>query len=968
MYKVKMFRDRIVLNKQLKDYILQTIVKFTPVGSPGNRRVLLAAREVSLENNYTFELPDCDLVIVTDDFNTSKGTVKLPVTNDVPDGQPGLPGRSLLIVCKNWSGGTGFLLKGGKGGRGLRGAQGAPGKDGEMMASKNDGQDGGKGGTGLKGGTGGKGGELTISYVQKSNAGILFPTTLVPGGDGGEGGPGGYGGPGGAGVEWCKPDGSYCVTGKDGKTGPVGNMGSAGASGQYGTCHITQLTARNSYRDALAVLEVPVKEWADYRFTIGEYFFRAFSYQNPTFLKLALNEFDAVINMDITNGMALNYRNQLLRNQNIFGLSRDADIIPDFSRYEDVYTDYHPIVQGIFSAALNMLSDDVLLGQKKQDLQREISNFTGMISALGDDVYAAAIGKEISDKEVTRAGQRLEDIKRKIAERREELENPEVDIFGTIIGVVGVVASLVAAIPSMGTSLVGAATSIAVIAGTLESAGLGEIMTEAANPDADQTALNKLKNEAKGLKGFIEDVEKGVAMVVSFTKMIDECRSANVEDEEYKQLIEEAIELAHQQLIAKMHQDQAAYALQAAEKRYAQAIANKAAAEKQLSGLLNDMKVFEEAALCLIRIAQHYMNILTKYAFLAARALEIYTLVDKSKDIRFDYGYIHPDKEADYKCGFASLPSLITWYQQSWSNFANLITYKEQYDNYFTTGSWGYDYHKMSITDASVLNEFKAKRELRFSVYLADIPSSRFEAKAETVYVALVGATSNSDSISTIVEHSGSYTERKRDGKLIEATLKPRSGIVIAKQSALSSDIGVLGSSEPGIDFWGRGLAADWYLYIEQEVFDNAQVNLAAVTEIQVWFVYQSFRLSAVQGNQALVNDGTLIEDETGKLYVTYGGAKMIIPDTKILPQLGLQNTAIDKTRSKEFISDLPIIPKNNTLLRANASHKIYVINKGLRLEVGSTDVITKLGKNMADVKNVPDPALDMLLYGGVAK
>ncbi|TDH24531.1 hypothetical protein EXU57_14390 [Segetibacter sp. 3557_3] len=947
MYRITMFRDRIVLNPQLKSHLINTLAQPAPAGQQGNRKILLAAREISIQDGYTFELPDCDLVMVADHYDTTNGTIKLTVTTVPADGLPGHAGRKLNIICRNWQGGTGFMLKGGIGGKGLRGATGAPGKDGISTATGNDGGDGGKGGTGLTGGAGGKGGTLAISYITKQISGITSPLTLVPGGPGGAGGPGGFGGPGGEGVEWCKPNGTFCVMGTNGKTGPVGNTGSVGATGANGIYTATSLIAAN-YKAALAAVEVPLKEWADYRFAIGEYYYRAFGYHNQSYLKIAQDEFDRVKELDPANTHATAYRNQLLGNMNILGLSRYADVIPDFDRYEEVYTKYHGMVHGIFQSASNMLLSEVQLTQKKKDLEREVAALDGIIDALTSDLNAATIGKDIADKEVIRANQRIEEIKKKVEERKEELANAQVDVLGIVIGVVGAVVSVIAAIPTMGTSLVGAATSIAVILDTVESAGVGEIIKQATNPDADQTELDKLKKEAKGLPGFIEEISKGVKTIISFTKMMEDANQSNVEDEEYRALIQQAIEFAHQQVIAQMHQGQAIFALQAAQKRLTQAQANKAAAQQQLAALSSDVKVLENASFSLIRIAQQYMNILTKYAFFAARSLEIYTLVDKSKDIRFDYGYIHPDKIANYKSGLISLTTLIAAYQQSWSTFANLLNYRQQYDNYFTVGSWVYDYHKVSFKDTAILNKFKSSAELNFAVRLSDLPSSRYEAKAETVYVAFVGATSNSDAITAIVEHTGSYSEKKRNGNIIEATLLPRKGVVIAKQSALTSDIGVLDGSEPGIDFWGRGVAADWRLYIEKEELANANINLANIAEIQVWFVYQSFLVSAsAQDSPASLKDGTLVQDAAGNLYVISRGAKLAIRDINLRKELGLENAIVDTLMIAETIGNMPVLSFSKTRTQTRLIQQRSIVSKDVFTEVSSREALDQAGGRM---------------------
>ncbi|WP_153800456.1 hypothetical protein [Foetidibacter luteolus] len=965
MYRFKMFRDRIELNQQLRDFIAETLSRDNASTYAG-RKLLLAAREITITPNFTFELDDCDITFVADYFNTRDGKIKLNVTQSVADNLPGLPGRNITILTKKWEVGSGFLLKGGKGGKGLRGATGTKGADGTYSATNNNGKDGGKGGKGKTGATGGKGGNLSVLYVEKSPRGIIMPELMVPGGDGGTGGPGGYGGEGGAGVEWCKPGGTYCVDGKDGKTGPVGDPGNTGAQGPAGTYTASKINTAFNYGMLLQLLSVPVTEWAAYRLKVGEYFYRAFSAQNHQYHTLALGEFDAALAMNPQLSQAATYRNQFLNNQNILGIPRYVDIIPDFAKYEQVYTSYYPIVGPVFQAASKMLMEVVSLNNAKADLQREINNAAGMVNVLTDERNAALVAKDIADKEYIRAQQRVVEITDKINARKEELENADVDILGAIIGTVALVASLVAAIPSMGTSLVGAATAIGVMASTVNGVGVGSIIEQATNPDLPQTELDKLKKEAQGLKGFVEKASQGLDTIISFPSMLDELWNANIDDAEYKKLIAESIQLVHEELIAKLGVGESAYLVQAAEKRLQLAKDNKAAAELQLAGLTTDTSKLESAAHNLIKMSQHYMTTLGKYAFFAARALEIYTLADKSTSIRFDYGFIHPDKEADYKMGLLRLSALITMYQQSWSQFANIITYKEQYDNYFNTGNWVNDYHRISITDSAALAEFRNTKKLNLNIRLADLPPTRYEAKVDSVYIAFIGATSVSGTVTTIVEHAGSFQQKKRNGTLYQANLNPRSGVALAKTTPLQSNGGIPGNAGSEADFRGRGLAAHWHLTVEQSEIQTGNVNFNNLTEIQVWFGYESFLVS--QAASQLVKDGLLIEDaSSGKTYVTYGGAKLLIPGKESLPSLGLTAAVVDSDTNKDYAAALTTIPRDRTLLRSKQSGKMYMVSKGLKLEINNEAALDKLGYDSAEAKLVPESALELLPYGGTA-
>jgi hypothetical protein len=506
------------------------------------------------------------------------------------------------------------------------------------------------------------------------------------------------------------------------------------------------------------------------------------------------------------------------------------------------------------------------------------------------------------------------------------------------------------------------------MAGIVKDAGLVEIISEVFKPE-DQPTIDKLEKQAKGLAGYVEDVTEGVKTAIDFPKALEEAWTAKTDDPEYQKLIADSLELAYQQLLAEMHQNQADYTVQTAEKRVTQAMASKENAEKQLKGLADDISSLEATSLTLISMAQQYMNVLIKYAFYCARALEIYTLKNMSAEVRFDYGYIHPDKEADYKIGLLTLAELLGLYHDSWSTFASLISYREQYDGYFQTDDWVSDYHQLSFADANLLNKFKRKPELHFAVRIQDLPPSRYEAKVTSVYVAFVGAASKHGTITAVIEHSGRYSERKRTNKIVNVALQPRSAVVVAKLTPLESDGGVVEEPEVKVGFWGRGVAAGWHLSIEPSEMRKNAVDLSGLTEIQIWFSYQSFLLQRlVSPGLTTVKDGLLLRDPvTRTVYVTCGGAKFPVPDTHFLKAAGGSQADREDDVPASVLVALSTIPKDGTVLREASSSNIYMIKRGVKLKVPDAGMLNDSGFQAADVRVVPDNALNHFPYGGVA-
>jgi hypothetical protein len=86
----------------------------------------------------------------------------------------------------------------------------------------------------------------------------------------------------------------------------------------------------------------------------------------------------------------------------------------------------------------------------------------------------------------------------------------------------------------------------------------------------------------------------------------------------------------------------------------------------------------------------------------------------------------------------------------------------------------------------------------------------------------------NSDTIAVIIEHSGRYSEKQRDGMIVHAVLKPRSGVAQSKTEPLQST-GSVGGGTPedlSVGFWRKGVAVGWHLYIEPEELARNVVDL----------------------------------------------------------------------------------------------------------------------------------------------
>ncbi|KAB8140042.1 hypothetical protein F8S13_25545 [Chloroflexia bacterium SDU3-3] len=579
--------------------------------------------------------------------------------------------------------------------------------------------------------------------------------------------------------------------------------------------------------------------WAGYRLRVAEYFFR-------TQDSLALQELNAVIQLSAKYPQASVYRSRLLANQNIYGLARDLDIVPDFPGYETAVNAYLPPISQIFATANNMLLSNISLDQVRQNLQREIETVKAQIIVLETERQAVIKQKTASSAELSVAKQRVSKMEALVRSRQQELENQRVDWGGLVsLGVFAVAMGVIAFTGGAGAALLPMAPTL------LSMAGLSFI--DPAMASQEQGALaqvpdvgKKIKEATDGSKGLLDfDTWQQVGtalkpLVISFSKIIGDLNKANGDPELIK-LLTELTNLVHAQFMAQMQDEQTTLLVQAAEQRLAQAQADLVLVNKQAEALTADQSVLDTAARTLIRLGRGFVDNLGRYMFFAARSLEIYTLADLSGEIRYDYGFIQPDLEQDYLDGFRSRADYLSRINASISAMI-ILNYRLRYDSYFLGHSWTHDTLFRSFSSPALLEQFRQTRTLSFALGLADLPSSRYEAKVTGVRLSLVGATANAPSISCVVRHSGSFAEKRlSDGAAVNMLLRPRVAVVPASQGALAYTGSVTGLSPKELDFWGRGVAAGWMLLVEAEEIASKQIDLSALTKIEVELSYDAF-------------------------------------------------------------------------------------------------------------------------------
>lgn len=825
--------------------------------APGSTLVL-AARQVTFGANFTLALSGFNLLILADTLDSGSGGIDVSgsqgsagkagpggTPGGIPggygghggnggDGTAGLSASNVTVFCKTLTN-LRVLSNGGGGGAGGNGGNGGDGGLGQPYIAPDPltgypGQDyiqggvGGDGGDGGNSGGGGDAGQVTIMFVQDSVPGGFNPKKTIQQ-NGGMGGARGFGGAGGL------PPGTHDNSG--GSDGQDGSNGAAGAPANPIIQQVDQTTFFTKIRASFATL---AQSWADYRLKVGEFYFRSFrpgatdGVQN---FDLAQGEFQSVIALDPQNTDAPQLNTWLLNNRNIFGLPRDLDLLPNFPEYESVVSGYSGLVATVFNSAINMLLASMTVDQKRQDLTAQIASLNDFLTEINLEQNSAAAGLAATKAEQSLAALRQANARSDLSKANQDAQMKM--LWGTVL-TLGIVTGAVIALGLGGSTLLAALPALLDFGGTVsgDPAALSALSTS-------ESALEKVRKFAGGLKEAVDDLK----MVYDIAKLDYDLLNAQA-DPAILALARQVQESTIAVLAANLHIQQAQYAVNAAQAKLQRAQNDIQRAQTQRDTLKQEVVVLEETARTLISNAQGAMDTLTLYAFYAARSLEIYALTDLQSQIRYDYGYIHPDLEqdlvaSDIAYGF-NAHGLVKAYSTSWSEFVDVLQYRKLYDQYLNSGNVVSDVHYLTFKDPTLIAAFRQNPDLLFFVDISSVLPNRYETKITSVSVTLVGAQASAPAISCVVEHSGRYTQIKRDGSQIDVTLGPRPAVVQAAKTT-----GQYSGSQSGdfnsLPFWGRGVASTWHLYVESAEMTQKSVDLSGLTEIDIAIGYNAFFL-----------------------------------------------------------------------------------------------------------------------------
>ena len=350
--------------------------------------------------------------------------------------------------------------------------------------------------------------------------------------------------------------------------------------------------------------------WEAYRLRVGEFYFRSFTSGNAStasYLQTALQEFNSVVALQPDNLQAQQLRSRLLNNQNILGLPRDLDIIPDFTLWENSYSNYKAFITDLYADAGRMLTLSADLAQARSILGLGVSHLQGLDSILDIEAQEANVSLQAANAELQSANQRIASIRQRLTEKEQELQSKSMDLGG-VLTTFATIGSSILASATGGAGLIALAPTLLAIGQDLSDSDVVSLL-------GDKGARDKLAKDAGGLKAIVE----GVKGVIGLTKAINDLDQIPQEDSEYKELMREMIDAVGQQKLGQLHGIQSELAVQAAVARKDINSSDLQLAQTQVRSLTTDIGALKDAALTLVRAAQRYVDILTSFAFKGVR-------------------------------------------------------------------------------------------------------------------------------------------------------------------------------------------------------------------------------------------------------------------------------------------------------------------------------------------------------------
>lgn len=753
---------------------------------------LLAAAKLTIKPRDTLVLGArlCTIAALPGDFNYVIGADNLTVATPAltVNGTGSNPSPTVTILAVEINGALNLDCRGAAGAPGTPGVRGDDGGI-EIINNKPKKFPPTPGGNGGNGGAGSRGGVATVRFC----IALQPPVATARGGAGGAAG----------------------AAGKAGKGVPKaadGKAGKLGASGAEGTATAAKVPLADIWK---SVDFASALAWSAYRTEVGAHFFRVF---DPGSQLIALGQFDHALQLNPGNIEAQTLRSRIIQRQTPTGLSRDIDISPDYKDLSANLGAEAILVQNAFAAAASAM-------QNLQTANGFKDQFTAMVQQLTDRAAEAQDNVQLAQQDVKIANAEERILSDQVASTRaqiDKLQNQSFDLGGFLTGVGSIVGSIASIATGLG-AIVSVPSAIIALNNLDTRFGIVDVLNgefaylKDKDPKKDyDAAMGKV---GKGLKAFMQAESNAAGLLVNMNAFERELEGAGSKTDQSQaaQLLKQLVTLQKQQMVARLRQAQARDRVIAAQRQTNNLLSEVQTAQGLLNTWTNTEAFLTRAVDIFIGSARHLIDIVAEDVFLARRALEIYQL-ERADDLRFDFGYLHPDQDRS-----VTPLERVTRSQISISALApSILTWNSLFTRLNVAQAAGFQVvHPavaVSITDPGVLAQLSSGRGLQFTIDASGTPASIFELKVNAMTLELEGASATS-LVLFWMEHSGHWKMKSRSGGVVEFSLFPHIEAFncSAATAKLTATIPALPqtSSEPGppFSFWGRGVMADWRIF-----------------------------------------------------------------------------------------------------------------------------------------------------------
>lgn len=601
--------------------------------------------------------------------------------------------------------------------------------------------------------------------------------------------------------------------------------------------------------DVFTQLDDGARQWAAYRAEVAGYLFRKF---DPESQLRAFEEASNALRLNPADPNALAVRDRIANRQTPSGLSRDLDIAPDFRALSANLVAEIAVVQNAFQAYVSVVNLETIAESIRDNLSLMEGQLQNRISEAQSDVSLAQQDVRIAQAEVSNIALQIKNIDDQIETIREERFS-----IGGILKDVGAIAGVVAGMATGVGAIVSVAGGLATLQRVTDGVDLVQLLTWLKEKPDPNSRRSEDIEEIKKLGGGFKDLIEGTNSFISFGKVMADLEHAMTlpGQDAIGKLLKQQVLLTRQKMVGQLRERQALGRVAASIQRVGNLENEIQQVRATLAHWRADAAALKVATDLLIRSAREVVDMVMENVFLAQRAREIYQL-DRVSDLRFDFGFLHPDVDRSLTPATRASASLL-----SLSGMAIHVLAWDQIFEHLNTAQIGFDViHpqlSLTITDLVLLQDFAEGRTLDFSIGLEAVPQKMFELKVNAMTLELRGATT-AQSANVWVTHSGKWSMNRRtnDG-VTDLLLLPRSEL-FAFRSGTGTLLATIpaspSSTEPGppFAFWGRGVVTTFRLEVAQPtLMDLSQLSAMHLTFDCIGYAAQG------TGGQPAVQDVT---------------------------------------------------------------------------------------------------------------